>query len=284
MTVGEIFQKTKNDFNNCYEAKVYILIGDPAMIQSVPSHTVDLTALKDVTDGNDKPIGSVQEPPYLEGGSQIRLEGNVMTTSGQALDDFNGEIEVTLYDSKTDMTTLGQGDTVHTTKTYEVQGPVLSKGRAAVRDGRWTLDMLVPIDIANNNRPGFISMYAVDARGERDALGGFADFTISGFKPEITDDIPPVIDTMYLNRADFTNGSTVDANPTLFAHVYDNLGINLGAGGVGHTMTLTIDGYKVLSDLTDYFLPDFASTSAGSSPHVLRQRAPKGDKATSLPR
>lgn len=280
MTIGEIFQKTKNDFNNCYEAKVYILIGDPAMIQSVPSHTVDLTALKDVTDGNDKPIGSVQEPPYLEGGSQIRLQGNVMTTSGQALDDFNGEIEVTLYDSKTDMTTLGQGDTVHTTKTYEVQGPVLSKGRAAVRDGRWTLDMLVPIDIANNNRPGFISMYAVDARGERDALGGFADFTISGFKPEITDDIPPVIDTMYLNRADFTNGSTVDANPTLFAHVYDNLGINLGAGGVGHTMTLTIDGYKVLSDLTDYFLPDFASTSAGSLAYPLSGLSGGGHTAT----
>lgn len=69
MTLGEVFQKTKNDFNNCYEAKVYILIGDPAMIQSVPSYAVGLTALKDVTDGNDKAIGSAQEPPYLEGGS-----------------------------------------------------------------------------------------------------------------------------------------------------------------------------------------------------------------------
>lgn len=278
MTLGEVFQKTKNDFNNCYEAKVYILIGDPAMIQSVPANTVDLTMLKDVTDGNDKPIGSVQEPPYLEGGSHIRLEGTVATTSGQPLDDFNGEIEVTLYDSKTDMTTLGQD--VSTTKTYEVQGPVLSKGRAAVRDGRWTMDMLVPIDIANNNRPGFISMYAVDTKGERDALGGFADFTISGFKPEISDDIPPVIDTMYLNRADFANGSTVDANPTLFAHAYDNLGINLGSGGVGHTMTLTIDGYKVLSDLTDYFLPDFASTSSGSLAYPLSGLSGGGHTAT----
>lgn len=142
------------------------------------------------------------------------------------------------------------------------------------------LDMLVPIDIANNNRPGFISMYAVDARGERDALGGFADFTISGFKPETTDDVPPVIDTMYLNRADFTNGFTVDANPTLFAHVYDNLAINLGSGGVGHTMTLTIDGYRVLSDLTDYFLPDFASTSSGSLTYPLSGLPGGGHTAT----
>lgn len=280
MTVGEVFQKTKNDFNNCFEAKVYILIGDPAMIQTVPSYAVDLAALTDVTDGNDIAIGGAQEPPYLEGGSHIRLEGSITTTSGEPLDDFNGEIEVTLYDSKTDMTTLAQDANVSVTKTYEVQGPVLSKARAAVRDGRWELDMLVPIDIANNNRPGLISMYAVDAQGERDALGGFSDFTISGFKPETSDDVPPVIDTMYLNRADFTDGTTVDTNPTLYAHTYDNLAINLGSGGVGHTMTLTLDGYRVLSDLTDYFRPDFASTSGGSLAYPLSGLSGGGHTAT----
>lgn len=280
LTLGEVFQNAKNDFNNCYEIKVFMLLGDPAMIQSVPSYAVELTSLLDVTDGNDKKIGSLQEPPYLEGGSHIRLEGSVITTSGSSLDDFNGEVEVVLYDSKTDMTTLAQDSEVSETRTYEVQGPVLSKGRAAVRDGKWTLDMLVPVDIANNNRAGFISMYAVDARGERDALGAFSDFTISGFKPETTDDVAPVIDTMYLNRPDFANGFTVDANPTLFAHVYDNLGINLGSGGVGHTMTLTIDGYRVLSDLVEYFKPDFASTSGGSIAYPLQNLSGGGHTAT----
>ena len=280
LTVGEVFQNAKNDFSNCYEIKVFMLLGDPAMVQAVPSYAVELNSLLDVTDGADKAIGSQQQPPYLEGGSHIRLEGSVITTGGTPLDDFDGEVEVVLYDSKTDMTTLAQDANVSETRTYEVQGPVLSKGRAAVRDGKWILDMLVPADIANNNRAGFISMYAVDARGERDALGSFSDFTISGFKPETTDDTAPVIDTMYLNRPDFSDGTTVDANPTLFAHAYDNLGINLGSGSVGHTMTLTLDGYRVLSDLVEYFKPDFASTSGGSLAYPLRNLAGGAHTAT----
>ncbi len=45
-------------------------------------------------------------------------------------------------------------------------------------------------------------------------------------------------------------------------------------------MTLTLDGYRVLSDLTDYFRPDFASTSGGSLAYPLSGLSGGGHTAT----
>ena len=74
----------------------------------------------------------------------------------------------------------------------------------------------------------------------------------------MTDTIGPDIIVMGLNTETFANGSDVNESPLLLATVSDESGVNFSSAGVGHSMTLILDGTISYNDLISYYTPMFA--------------------------
>lgn len=83
------------------------------------------------------------------------------------------------------------------------------------------------------------------------------------------DTVAPVIESIYLNHPGFSDGGKVDQSPMLIARISDNVGINLSTAGIGHTMTLRIDGRESFNDIASYYTPASGSQAAGTINYPL---------------
>lgn len=292
LTVGEVLQRAKNDLAGPSapsgartNALVYVLIGDPAMPTVMPSTGVNLTQLKDNSDNKtiyDASVDNTKKDPLpaVKGGSEITVTGELLSPLTGALEkNFNGKITVTLLDALHDETSNGLEGSNRTSFTQ--QGGLLTTVTDVVKNGKWSVKMRVPNEIANNNTPAAISMYAVSDDNKRHALGSFKQFAVSGFSQTTPDKEPPVIKNLYLNYPGFKPGDIVDSSPTLYAHMSDNVSINLSSSGVGRGLTLTLDDNKTYADLAAYFTPDFGTTASGSVAYQLRN-LPEGKHKLTL--
>ena len=121
-----------------------------------------------------------------------------------------------------------------------------------------------------------INLYAYDRRDSLEAKGSNGDFIINGFaEEEVTDTIGPSIITMGLNDNSFVDGSDINDSPLLLATVADESGVNFSSSGIGHTMTLTLDGTTTFNDLVSYYTPQFADPGTlGNISYQLNDLAP----------
>ena len=129
-----------------------------------------------------------------------------------------------------------------------------------------------------------INLYAYDRRDSLEAMGGNSDFYIYGYEDEeVTDTIGPKIIVMGLNNEQFVDGSDINESPLLLATVSDESGVNFSSAGIGHSMTLTLDGTNSYNDVTSYYTPMFAEegtkgnisyqlSDLAKGPHTLRLR------------
>lgn len=273
LTLGEVAMYAKNELVSSTStaarsnAARYVVIGDPAMPQVIPYNAVHLTTIHDLSEDKDLDFGG-DTPPYIKGGSRIRFSGEVTDACGTPLPDFNGEISLTLYDAIYDVQTLAHD--INAPYTMTLPGGKLAMSRAIVKDGKWEAEMQVPLEIANNNTPAALTMYALGYNNATDALGTSREFTVSGFTSIEADKQAPVIKSIYLNHPSFVNGQIVDASPTFYASMADNVSINLSSSGVGRGMTLKLDGDRTYSDLPGYFTPDFGASTSGAVSYPLR--------------
>ncbi|MCM1453272.1 MAG: type IX secretion system sortase PorU [bacterium] len=270
-TVGDVMRLAKNQLaekgTGRINAYVYVLVGDPSMPALSPSLGVKVTEMVDVTTGKTLKLDGTP-PPYIPGGARVTFRGEVVSAlDASKIDDFNGEVSLTLFDAMYDRSSLCLED--NKDFSFSVQGGTLTMARAAVAGGEWEATLQVPLEIANNNTPAALSMYAVENGTSRDAMGTSREFTVSGFTDVAPDSEPPVINSLYLNYPGFKNGDTVDASPTLYASVADNVSVNLSSSGVGRGITLTLDDGRTFGDLPSYFTPDFGACTSGSIAYPL---------------
>ena len=62
---------------------------------------------------------------------------------------------------------------------------------------------------------------------------------------------------MYLNNTNFVDGGITDSNPNLLACVTDNTGINSTGSGIGHDITVVLDGEVINTTvLNDFYTPE----------------------------
>ena len=95
-------------------------------------------------------------------------------------------------------------------------------------------------------------------------LKNVTHFYVYGFdESSLPDTIAPEIEYLYLNHEDFANGDVVNESPMLIAKVSDNVSINLSSAGVGHQMSLRLDGDKNYSDVALYYTPIISDISSG---------------------
>lgn len=264
-TIGEIYQKAKNNLFDKQGNKIsdrnklrFVLMGDPAMRFAAPNALVRVGTINGLNvEAGDQVI--------IQARQNAVVEGYITNFDGEVLTDFNGTISTVLYDAEKSTTSHGytkkdDGKEV----TFEEQGSMLYAGRDSVKNGKFTIKIAMPTEIANNFRQAALSFYA-EAENGTEAIGLNNDFYVYGIDESIpADTIPPVINYLYINHDQFANGDIVNESPMIIASISDNIGINLSSAGVGHQMSLRIDGNKSYSDVSQYFTPSIGEEAAGT--------------------
>lgn len=256
--IGEIIAKAKNYITDLYfnnpdsyhypdsNKLVYALLGDPAMRLGYPSYNATVTRV------NGIPIGSADIT--LEARSKVSIEGKILTPEGEPANDYYGLVMVNVYDAEE--STLSNGYDGGVQVEFKERSNKLFSGRANVDGGVFKLSFTMPKETSFSNESGLISLYAYDAYG-REASGSTEMIKIGGSSSHLqTDTVGPDITYLYLNTSNFQNGDVVNESPMLIAAVTDSSGINVSTAGLGHAMTVTIDGRTSYSDVSSYYTPD----------------------------
>lgn len=252
--------RNKNHENNSLR---FAFMGDPAIRIPSAEYAVEVTTLdgKDMTD-------SEAAFPELTAQSGTKVEGVINRGDGSIAEDFNGTVTLQLYDAERVITTYGQGSN-GAVRTYNDRDRKLSATTAMVKNGRWSAILRVPPEIQGNYSPAQISCYAWSDSGI-EANGSFERLYIYGYNPEeVTDTVGPEIEKFYVNSPNFENGGLVNSNPVVFARLRDESGINISESGIGHAMTITVDGKEIHSGLNAYFEQDAEDADAGTLAYPL---------------
>jgi len=267
LRVGDIMTAGKNDTPNDDNKLRYALMGDPALLLPSPEYSITIDSIA----GMD--AGDPDNYPILKARSKVRICGKVTDFNGNPAENFNGDIDIQLFDAEKVVETYGNGESGKVS-TYNDRNTRLAVAKAKVIDGEWNTYLMLPAEIENNFSPALLSFYA-SGEGIGEANGSFDGFYVYGFDENSSGDIDgPEFLSFYLNTPAFSDGDIVNPTPTLHAEFSDISGINISDAGIGHNMTLSIDDSKVLTDISSYFSPDPWTVGKGYINYNLPEMEP----------
>lgn len=255
-TLGDALRKAKNALKSDTNKRRYVLLGDPAMRLAIPDNKVEIATV------NGRDAADTDEPPEISALQNVTVSGTVTAPDGTRLTDFNGTLAYTIYDAEYSVISNELDEYDHEVS-FEQQGERVAAGRTRITDGTFEITLTMPSEISDNYRPGAMTLYAVGEDGSQ-AAACFRNFYLYGTDETATaDNLPPAIEYMHLNHESFTDGDAVNNTPMLIARVSDDTGINLSTAGVGHQMSLRIDGKISCNDVASSFTPDDDGSAAG---------------------
>lgn len=233
LTLGEVMRRVKNG-NSDGRKLSFCLIGDPALHLSYPRHRIRLTAIN-----GKNTVGEVCQFKALE---KITLEGEIITTDGTVLPEFNGMLSTKIMDGRQTVETLGNNSFNHKIK-YEDYKNTIFIGTSLVENGKFKFSFIVPKDISySSENRGKISLYASDESTREEAQGYFNNFTAYGTADNLKPDtVAPEIRALFLNDSTFTSGGKVNTTPYFYVRLWDQSGINITGNSPGHDIMLNID-------------------------------------------
>ncbi|MBR5983610.1 MAG: type IX secretion system sortase PorU [Bacteroidales bacterium] len=229
-TVGECVMLGKNETAD-FNMRSFVVIGDPAITLSQPKYSIKTTTV------NGIPAAEFTDTIGATG--LVTIEGAVYDENGNLASDFNGVVSSSVYDKRNTYTTKGNDG--YEPLTYTAQRNIIFNGQSSVKNGKFKFSFIIPVDIAYYFDKGKISYYANNI-SDKEASGYDKSIIIGGTDPNgIHDTEGPAIE-LYMNDENFIDGGIVNENPTLIAKISDESGINTVGNGIGHDITLTIDG------------------------------------------
>lgn len=268
LTFGEAIMQAKNETTGI-EKLGFCLIGDPALRFAYPDYRVKLTSIKGC------PVDG--EPIQLKALEKVTIEGEIQTKTGEIDPAFDGTLDITILDSRTSITTLGNNvvtqlvynpetgkyekQDIPRKITYEDYPYVIFKRNSSIQTGKFQFSFTIPKDISyRSDQFGKMSFYALDHTGIKEAQGYFKNFRVGGTASDPEKDTEgPEIRQLYLNDTTFIEGGEVNPTPLFVARLWDQTGVNITGSSIGHDLSLTIDQdpsfsynlnsyYKALSD------------------------------------
>ncbi|MCM1291237.1 MAG: type IX secretion system sortase PorU [Prevotella sp.] len=276
--LGDFLIEGKNALSTLSDQRFrYNIIGDPALKMLFHENRVKIDKIEGAqTDGNGKPVVSAR--------SKFTAKGSICDSDGNTLNDFNGILEITLMDAEEVITTFGadgESGTDGFVSTYNDRRTVLYTGKTTVTNGSFELQVAMPSEIENNYSPALLSFYAYSQDGI-EANGSFSDFYVYGYNNDAEEDNEgPAIERFTLNSDNFSNGDVTHDTPVVYATLSDPSGINLSQAGIGHKLTLVLDGTTVYDNLTSAYTSDPTDYTRGSLAYVMPTLQP-GDHTLKL--
>ena len=243
-----ILSTTGDVLNN----RKFTLLGDPALTLAFPKNNIQLTRL------NGKPITGNDTLKAL---GRYTCEGEVADSRGVQVTNFNGIIELSLYDQPQVLKTLGNRSG-STAAVYNQQTAVLFRGSATVQGGKFRINFVVPKDISYALGKARFSMYAT---GENADAGGVdTSISIGGILPVAGKDEEGPAIRLFLNDTAFREGGLSNESPLLIAMLEDSSGINASGNGIGHDITAWLDeNTQNAWVLNEYYQADIDSYRKG---------------------
>lgn len=260
--LGDIIRITKNNSISGVLNRNFSLLGDPSMRLAKPKADVVLTKI-------DEKIIS-ERADTLKALQKVRLSGEIREHNRRATE-FNGELEVVVFDKKTEAKTLGDGEE-NTVMTFKTQEKVLFRGRASVKNGAFSCTFVVPKTIDYKFGKGKISFYAKHKTELKDAHGFYDNILVGGSAAVLPDRSPPAVRAC-LGDWSFADGGLVPPNTVLLLEMSDAQGINLAGNGIDHQLTATLDGKKTFV-LNDYFVGETDDFTKGVLRYPLKALSP----------
>ncbi len=253
-TLGDLIKEAKNKINSLYDRDRILgfsLIGDPALKLTYPEYNIHITSV------NGNPISN--DTVQFKANDIITLQGNIVSPTGTTVNNFNGNMDIKVFDSRQTIKTLGNNEVDGNKRIVtfdDYMSPIFSAKNIPVNEGLFKITFKVQKDISYvGDKPGKISMYAYDATADKEAAGWFSRYKVKGTvdNPE-TDNDPPEIRGLYLNDTTFVDGDKVNKTPLFYARLWDKSGINASGSGVGHDIVLRINNDPNLTFyLNDYY-------------------------------
>lgn len=255
--LGDIMRFAKNatTIYSVTNKRCFALLSDPALKLSFPKYVIKTDSINGV-DPNlvDLTVGALEK---------VEIKGSVVDTNDETLTDFNGEVQMILYDKEVEITTMNNDNISSGAFTYNYRDNIIYKGAASVSDGKFNLSFIVPKDISYSIGKGKIYYYAVS--GNMDANGSTENINIggSGNNPVLENDSPMV--EVYMNDRNFEDGGNVASSTLLLIDLFDESGINTVGAGIGHDLVGILDGdYNNPIILNDYYASEANSYQKGT--------------------
>jgi len=165
--IGDLFKHAKNNTPG-QNTSSFTLLGDPAVKLPIPDNQVITTHINGIP--VEEPMDTI--PP----GGNILVNGYIASEDGFILQDFNGEISITLYDKMREKYT--HNNEGHGAFYFDIQDSVLYEGIFAVNNGLFEATFTLPGDMDLEYGLSKISYYAADH--PLDASGYFNELVIGG--------------------------------------------------------------------------------------------------------
>jgi len=214
-------------------------LGDPAMKLSRPQRLL-------VIDNIDTPV-----PGLIRGLDFVKIKGHINNPGGGINTTFNGRVVINIFDKRLNKKTLNNDGNLTPILNYTEEGSAIVKASGTAVNGVFTVEFYVPKDINYAVGQGRILGYADNK--VTDVFNNQA-VQVGDINPNgINDSEPPKV-KLYMNNTNFANGGITDQNPMLLACVTDDTGINSTGSGIGHDITVYLDGQIINTVvLNDFF-------------------------------
>lgn len=295
----KIFELNNNDFNRLGDAHLAAkklkgfdrghlqvnFLGDPAMKLSRPKPLITV-------DNIESPVsGQLRALDY------VKISGKILKDNGEIDEQFNGKVNINIFDKRLNKTTRNNDNTagLNPKLSYTEEGTAIVKSATNAKNGLYTLEFYVPKDINYEVGNGRILIYAdnfATATPKTDAFDVYHNqsYSIGEINPNgINDQEPPKVN-LYMNNTNFADGGITNQNPTLLACITDNTGINSAGAGIGHDITVVLDGEVINTTVVNDFFSagesngcinaSFAEYQKGSVSYPFRNLKPGAHQLT----
>ena len=240
-SLGDAFLKAKIEKRTHSDHLKVNLLGDPATKMSRPKRLITIDEI-------ESPV-----PGQLRALDFVKVKGHITKADGTVDNTFNGRVAINIFDKRLNKKTLNNDGVpkMNPVLSYtEENGPIVKSSGQAV-NGVFSVEFYVPKDINYEIGDGRILAYA-----DNKVFDVFNNQVqkIGGINPDgINDNEPPKV-KVYMNNTNFADGGITDQNPTLLACVTDDKGINSTGSGIGHDITVILDG-KIIDTvvLNDFY-------------------------------
>jgi len=227
---AESLMHVKNQFSTNQRYFVYA-IGDPAMKLSIPKANIKITKMND--------IDITQKLDTIRALGYMKLEGEIINSNGALVNDFNGELEVTVFDKAIHKKTLNN-DRRGGIMNFDVQESKIFTGRSKVTNGVFNVDFVAPKDLKIAYGKGKLSFYASNELIDR--AGNNSEIIIGGINNNAPEDTTGPIVQTYMNDLNFVEGGNTNESPLFIAVLEDENGINTSITAVDHDIVAILDG------------------------------------------
>ena len=255
LTLGEVMNRAKlsDDLTGDANKLNFALIGDPALRLTYPEYSAKVLTL------NEVPVSTVLDT--LKALNTVTVSGRVYREDGSWAQDFNGMLVPTVLDAAQIIANFDRG---YETISISDRSRVLFSGKDSVINGEFTFSFVMPLDNSYSFKKGQINLYAWDKNGINEAQGLFDGFVIGGTDTTVARNYDGPEMTLYLNQTSFVDGGVVGESPTFIAELFDENGLNTSGNGVGHNLTLVVDGSPAYTyNLNNAYLSDVGSFQSG---------------------